>query len=214
MGVGAGDREGEGASGRGQSGATIWPEQRLSGVLVCQAWRRRAFGRKGRGPPLGTETVGHPKGLGAEARVTDLHSHWLHLLPAGWEPGQDAAWGPGGGCCQGPGKRHNEDQGRPWSSAPYCFPTKSSFGEGGPGMEVNSHGGSGSTGQWSRSGAKREPWRHLELGRGPSREVGCLGWDPRSAAWSFYPQKRPSPSCTPISPSVKWKSLPKECGED
>lgn len=81
-GVGAGDREGEGAPGRGQSGATIWPEQRLSGVLVCRAWRRRAFGRKGRGPPLGTETVGHPEGLGAGACVTDLHSHWLRLLPA------------------------------------------------------------------------------------------------------------------------------------
>lgn len=40
----------------------------------------------GRGPPLGAETVGHPGGLGAGACVTDLHSNWLPLLPAGWEP--------------------------------------------------------------------------------------------------------------------------------
>ena len=30
---------------------------------------------------------------------------------------------------------------------------------------------------------------------------------------AFAPRKCPSPSCTPISSFVKWKSLPMECGE-
>ena len=118
---------------------------------------------------------------------------------------------------EGDTMRTREDEGRQgetnWKRRPYCFPTKSSFGEGGPGVEVNSHRGSGSTGRWSQSGARRGPWRHRELGRGPSREVGCLGRDPCSATWSFCPSEVSFTFLHPISSFVKWKSLPMECGE-
>ena len=38
---------------------------------------------------------------------------------------------------------------------------------------------------WSQEGAMEAP----QTWEGTIREVGCLGWDPRSATWSFYPSE-------------------------
>lgn len=154
-----------------------------------------------------------PEGLGKRARVTDLHSNWL-LAACGLGAIRTGAWGPGWRLLPRSRQETRRRQGKVLEARPYRFPTKSSFGEGGPGVEVNSHGGSGAQdgGLW-KSGARREYGGTVVLG-GDHQEVRCQLGPLLCWPGAFAPLKHPSlPSCTPISSSVKWKSLPMECGE-